>query len=196
MTEISLLRAIFLTGVWAGLFILDLYLTARAEGEYRRNAQGILIYEAGYQLVDPTHERTESKLTFTSRSIFLLLTSSIGLMLFWLVVVEIWGFEGEYLFFLGALLLTIVAVDIRHIQNIFLYSNTGTPNGLHGRLEYPGWLGYRSSAVEMFSFSALYLVLALVLSSWFTAGGSIGCALIGARHWIWSNRYLHGPPAE
>lgn len=194
MTEVSLFCAIILTAFWAGLFLLDLYLNARAEREYRKNAREILIYEAGYQLEDPTSDFGETKPIFSYRSILLLITSSIAIMLFWWVVVDRWGFEGYYLFFLGGLLLTVIVVDIRHIQNIFLYRNTGTPNGLQGKLEYPGWLGYRSSAIEMFTFSALFLIIAIGLESWFIAGGTFGCLLLGVRHWIWSNRYLQGPP--
>jgi hypothetical protein len=196
VTEISFLKAILLTNLWAGLFILDVYLTARAEKEYLKNAKEILFYEAGYQLEDPTKSVTEKKPSFTYRSILLLITSSIAVILFWLDTVEFWGHEGIYSFVLGGLLLTIVAVDIRHIQNIFLYSNTGTPNGIRGRLEYPGWIGYRLSGLEMFAFAVLFLIVALILPNWFLAGGSFGCALIGIRHWIWSNRYLQSPPAE
>lgn len=196
MTDVSLVNAIALTVLWAGLFLLDLYLTARAEKEYRKNAQGILIYEAGYQLVDPTIEPAKSKPIFSNRSILLLITSSFAIMLFWWVVVERWGLDGYFSFFLGGLLLTVIAVDVRHIQNIFLYRNAGTPNGLRGKLEYPGWLGYRSSAIEMLTFSALFLIIALVLPSWFMVGGSFACLLLGARHWIWSNRYLQGQLAE
>lgn len=190
MEGISLLKAIFLTCTWAGLFILDYYLTARAEKEYLRNAKEILIYEAGYRIEDPSLKDPNAKPIFTLRSVLLLIISSIALLVTWLVVVERWGYERVYSFLMGGLFLTIIAVDIRHIQNIYLYQNTGTPNGLKGRLQYPGWIGYRSSGVQMFAFAGMFLVIAVILSSWFLMGGAFGCAGIGLRHWIWSNKYL------
>ena len=170
--------------------ILDQYLTARAEEVYLENATEILVYEAGYQLADPTKSDAIRKPMFTFRSVILLVLSFISLMVAWLFMVHFWGYEGVYSFVLGGIMLTIAAVDIRHIQNIYLYRNTGTPNGIKGKLMYPGWIGYRSSGIEMFTFSALFLIVAIILPSWFLAGGSFGCALLGMRHWIWSNRYL------
>jgi hypothetical protein len=54
MNEITFLKALLLTSIWVGLVILDYYLTARAQGEYIRNASEILVYEAGYRLEDPS----------------------------------------------------------------------------------------------------------------------------------------------
>jgi hypothetical protein len=196
MAEIGFFKAILLTNLWIALYILDLYLTSRAEREYLQNAKDILFYEAGYELVDPAEIQTKEKPTFTYRSIILLITSAISLMLTWLFVAQIADQPGVYSFILGGLMLSIAAVDFRHIQNIFLYNNTGTPNGLKGRLEYPGWIGYRSSSLEMFIFACIFLILALILPSWFIAGGSFGCAGISIRHWIWSNRYLKSSPAS
>lgn len=42
MIEITFLKALLLTSIWAGLVILDYYLTARAQGEHLRNASEIL----------------------------------------------------------------------------------------------------------------------------------------------------------
>ena len=190
MEEITLLEALLLTTLWGGLVLLDFYLTARAQREYVRNAREILIYEAGYQLEDPSQIDPDPRPLFTLRSILSLVSSTIALLVTWLIVVKIWDYPEVYSFLLGGLFLSIMAVDIRHIQNIYLYQNTGTPTGIKGKLEYPGWIGYRSSAVEMLTFSGLFLIIAIIMSSWFLAGGSFGCAVIGARHWIWSNKYL------
>jgi hypothetical protein len=188
MNEITFFKALLLTSIWAGLVILDYYLTARGQRDYLRNAKEILIYEAGYRLEDPSQDDLDTKPIFTLRSILTIISSSLALMITWLFVVEFWGNPGIFSFFLGGLFLTIIAVDMRHIQNIYLYLNTGTPNGITGKLIYPGWIGYRSSALEMFTFSGLFLTIAIILPSWFLAGGSFGCAVIGVRHWIWSNR--------
>ena len=188
MNEIPFLNALLIIILWAGMFILDFYLTARAQREYNRNARGILVYEAGYQLDDPSRG-DQDRPVFTPRSILSLISSTIALLVIWFVVVQMWDYQELYWFILGGLFLTILAVDIRHMQNIYLYRNTGTPNGLKGKLEYPGWLGYRSSALDMFTYSGLFLFIAIILSRWFLVGGAFGCAVTGVRHWIWSNRY-------
>jgi hypothetical protein len=54
-------------------------------------------------------------------------------------------------------------------------------DGIAGRIQYTRRFSYRLSAVELLSFSALYLLLALLSGSLLLLGGSFATALPAVR---------------
>jgi hypothetical protein len=88
---------------------------------------------------------------------------------------------------LGALILTSVAMDMRHLRNIFLFRLTWLDQpGLKGKMEYARWAILRNSGIELVSFAGLFLLLFLFTGSFFVLGGAVRTLVLGVQHLSWS----------
>jgi hypothetical protein len=83
-----------------------------------------------------------------------------------------------------------VTVHLRHLRNLVLSLFTRAAGGLIGQIQYARWLILKLSAIELFSFAGLFLVTALLLSSWLFLGGAISCLVTGCQHWLMSRKHL------
>ena len=73
---------------------------------------------------------------------------------------------------------------MRHARDIALFRAARHGGaGLGGQLHYARWLSLRLSAIDLFSFAALFGLLAPATGSWLLAGGAFACAVTGGQHW-------------
>ena len=118
------------------------------------------------------------------------------------------------LFFVGGLLLIAHTLDVpevfafawgvfvwiqianhfRHIRNLIVFHYARTSMGVSGQIQYQHWLSLRLSALDMFSFAALFLILFLFWGSFFILGGAVGCLSLALRHLIDSRKSKLSPP--
>ncbi len=83
---------------------------------------------------------------------------------------------------IGALILIQLTVHIRHIRNYFLFRTMLAGEGVAGRIQYARPTMLVHSAVELFTFAALYSILCILTASWFIFGGAIACVVVGVQH--------------
>ena len=188
------------TGVWALLYCSDYALTLACARMYRAGVDKHLVFK--HLELTPYYQKDIAELrVFSPRFVLMLgLTSGIiwltGSLQGWLggswPLPPNWA-QNFYRFLLGGLLLMEAAVHVRHVRNVGLFLYARDSRGIQGRLVYSPWLSYRSSAIELFGFAAVFLMSFLVTSSWFFAGGAFKCIVEGAKHWRLSGREQVAP---
>ncbi len=190
----SMLEAFLINNVafaillWAILYILDYYLTIYAARLYRAGANQHFAFGGSVELT-PYYQRDVDRLTLLSpRFLLMLMLSSALLVAIWLLAVPLVRLPAFFSFALGGLVLGEVVIQARHWRNIFLFRNARDNKGIAGKIEYERWVALQSSAVEFFSFAALYLFAFLISDSWFFAGGALASLSVGLRHWMWGNK--------
>ena len=168
--------------LWAAVYVSDYTLTLAGARLYRSTASEHVVFEGSYELT-PYYQGDVDRMRRFSRRFWLALAmSSVALFSVWLITVRALGAVWLYTFLLGALLLREAAVHLRHIRNIGLFRLARRPGGLRGKLEYPRWLLLRASALELLSFSGLFVFLAGMGDGWFFMGGAVACAVTGLQH--------------
>ena len=94
-----------------------------------------------------------------------------------------WYEDGISDLAMGAYLLLEVSVHMRHIRNLAYFGRMKTSQGVRGKVEYASWLTLQISAVDLTAFAVLFLVVFLLTGRLFFAGGALGCAVTGFKHW-------------
>ncbi len=92
-----------------------------------------------------------------------------------------------YAFVLGMVILVELAIHVRHIRNLVLFTTGFGPGGVEGQMHYPRRLMLRSSATEFFAFAALFGVAFVITGSSFLLGGVTSAAALGIKHLRMSN---------
>lgn len=169
--------------VWAILFISDYYFTIYGAYLYQTYARQYMVFEGSYELT-PYYQNDINNLRRVSPRFLLMLSLSIiFLIILWFLSVKFLDIPWLFSFVMGALILSEVAIHIRHIRNVYLFGLTRkTENGLKGHIEYRRWVILKSSAVELASFSVLFLLGFLISNSWFFLGGTVRCLILGLNH--------------
>lgn len=85
---------------------------------------------------------------------------------------------------LGALFLTEMAIHVRHLRNIAVFRHKAAQAEMQGRMQYSRRYLFWASALDLFLFALLYLVLFLFIGSAFFLGGVLACAAMGLRHYL------------
>jgi hypothetical protein len=80
------------------------------------------------------------------------------------------------------MILSQLAVHLRHIRNLVMFTIALGEDGMRGRVEYPRRIMLRMSAAEMWALAGLSLVLAGLIGSFFLLGGAFGCAVVARKH--------------
>jgi len=96
----------------------------------------------------------------------------------------------------GAFVWIQIANHFRHIRNLIVFHYARTSMGVSGQIQYQHWLSLRLSALDMFSFAALFLILFLFWGSFFVLGGAIGCLSLGLTHLVDSRKSKLSPQIE
>src|SRR4051812_27132713 len=168
---------------WLLCYAADYYLTLYSARLYRQSAQAHITFEGSFELT-PYYQRDIDGLRRVSPRFLLALAWSVVLLgLIWYLSGVGGKLPGMFQFFLGGVGLREAAILVRHARNIALFRAVRGGQGLQGQVQYARWLSLRQSATELFSFAALFGLLALVLGSWFLAGGAFACLVTGAQHW-------------
>ncbi len=172
-------------GLWVAVYISDYTLTLRGARLYQEIGKKYREIDGSYELT-PSYQRDINALRrFSPRFLASLWIYALILAVFWALAVYLKTPEVFALVLGGPLLLEVV-VHLRHVRNIAEFTLAG-PN-IDGKIKMPRWVSYRLSAVELTSFSAVYLLLFVATGSWFFVGGIVACLSTGYRHWRLSNK--------
>jgi len=169
--------------VWAGLYISDYALTLRSARLYQGGSNQHVVYEKGIELTPFYRGEIAALRSISPRFLFMLGFSSLLLGLIWFLS-QLWG-PDAWLFeiIIGAYLLLEVSVHMRHIRNLAYFGRMKNSQGVSGKIEYSAWLTLQISAIDLIAFAALFLIVFWLTGRPFFAGGALGCAVTGIKHW-------------
>jgi hypothetical protein len=184
-----MLLNLFLDNVWlaiglfALLYVMDYVFTLKAARMYQEGANRHFVFPGGIEL-NPYFKEDIAKLRRFSFRFFLMLFFVGGVLLITRsfdepeVFAMVWGF----------FIWMQIANHFRHIRNLMVFHYARTSTAVSGQIQYQHWLSLRLSALDMFSFAGLFLVLFLFWGSWFVLGGVISCLSLALRHLIDSRK--------
>jgi hypothetical protein len=179
--------------LWGLVYLFDYYLTLYAARELRTQFHETLVHEGGYELT-PVFRDDIHKLRPISRAFLWRWLLSMVLVFAVYRISLLLPYYGWILydFMLGALLLREGAIYMRHARNIAVIRLGRHPGAMRGSIEYSRWFSLRASAVELASFGVFFLILALLLQSWFFFGGGLVTALTGLQHRLYARKTQPG----
>jgi hypothetical protein len=167
---------------WAALFVSDMLLTVTCARMYQAGVRDRIVFEGSYELT-PYHQADIDALrAFSPRFLLALVTSCALLVYLWWLTIGDSFVSVSYEVALGAMILVQLTVHVRHLKNYFLFRAVLAGEGIEGRMQYTRPTMLTHSAVELFSFAALYGILCVLTASWFVFGGAIACAIVGVKH--------------
>jgi len=173
-------------GLWLLSYLADYYLTLYSARLYRQGAQDYVAFEGSLELT-PYYQNDIDRLRRVSPRFLLALVWSVLLLeLIWYLSMIVLKLPAAFEFVLGGLVLREAAVLMRHARNIALFraARRGAAGlGLSGKIIYARRFSLRQSAVELWTYAALFALLAALTASWLLAGGAFACALTGFQHW-------------
>lgn len=166
--------------LWIILYISDYYLTIYSARGFRET--GHFQFEGSFELT-PQYQRDIDALKPVSKlHVTLLVLYSLLIVFIWWFTKRLLFFPWTYLFYLGMFLLMEVALHLRHLRNVSLIREIRESGGVEGRISYRKWFSYRISALEFYTFSALFLIIAVISYSPFFLGGATMCFGTGFKH--------------
>jgi hypothetical protein len=168
--------------LWMILYISDYYLTIYSARGFRET--GHFQFEDSFELTPQYQEDINVLKPISKLHITLLILYSLLIVLIWWFTKRILFFPWTYLFYLGMFLLLEVAVYLRHLRNVSLIREIrrSKGEGIDGQISYRRWFSYKISASEFYTFSALFLIIAVLSYSTFFLGGAIMCFGTGLKH--------------
>lgn len=166
--------------LWIILYISDYYLTIYSARGFREI--GHVKFEGSFELTPQYQKDVDALKPVSKRHVILLVLYSFLLVFIWWFTKQFYFFPWTYLFYLGMLLLIEVAIHMRHLRNIALIREIRRNGGVEGEIRYRKWFSYRISAAELYSYSILFFVLAILAYSPFFMGGSLMCFATGFKH--------------
>jgi hypothetical protein len=174
--------------IWSVLYVSDYAFTITCARLYRSGVNEILVFEGSFELT-PYYQRDIDSLKLISPRFIAMLFIS-GLLLAWIWFLASQSAQEFYVFMLGFMVLLELAIHVRHVRNLFTFRMLGEPGSVRGRIEYPRPFILRSSSIELFAFSGLFLLLSGFTQSWFVFGGAASCALTALKHRQLARRLL------
>ena len=166
--------------LWIILYTSDYYLTIYSARGFR--ATGHFQFEGSFELT-PQYQRDIDALKPVSKlHVTLLGLYSLLIVFIWWFTKRLPFFPWTYLFYLGMFLLMEIAVHLRHLRNVSLIREIRKSGGVEGQISYRKWFSYRISALEFYTFSALFLIIAILSYSPFFLGGAMMCFGTGFKH--------------
>jgi len=193
------MRDLFLDSPWPGMvawaliYISDFVLTI-ACARLRRNVADKIVLEGSFEL-NPVFQRdVDSKRFVSPRFLLLLVLTSTLVAIFWALTVP--DSPKLYTFFLGAMISSELALHVRHLGNLYLFSSKLTAEQLRGRIEYARPLLLRMSSVQILGFAILFAVVFVFQGNWFVGGGTVSCFFLSLKHWYLARRATGNQVAE
>ena len=178
-------------GLWAILYVMDYVFTLKAARMYQEGANKHFIFPGGIEL-NPYFKEDIARLRRFSFRFFLVMFFVGGLLL----IAHSVDIPEFFAFVWGTSVWMQIANHFRHIRNLMVFHYARTSNGVSGQIQYQPWLSLRLSALDMFSFVILFLILFLFWGSFFILGGAIGCLSLALRHLIDSMKSNSLPQTE
>jgi hypothetical protein len=169
------------TIAWAFSYISDYVLTITCARLYRRNAASKIVFEGSFEL-NPIFQKDVDSLKLVSpRFLVLLVLTSTQIAISWALTIP--SSPEAYAFVVGAFICLELAIHVRHITNLYLFSSRSAAEQMRGRIDYGRPLILRMSAVQILSFAVLFAVGLAFTGSWFFAGGAVSCSFLSFRNW-------------
>ena len=165
--------------LWVILYTSDYYLTIFSARGFRETSH--FKFEV-FELTPQYQKEIEALKPVSKLHITLLVFYSLLIIFIWWLTRRLPFFPWTYLLYLGMFLLVEVAVHLRHLRNVFLIREIRRGGGVEGQVSYQRWLLYRTSALEFYSFAALFLIIAQKNYSPFFQAGSLMCLGTGVKH--------------
>jgi hypothetical protein len=167
--------------LWIILYISDYYLTIYSARGFRE--VGHFQFEV-FELTPQYQKEVDALKPVSKLHLILLVLYSVLIVFLWWLTRLLPYFPWTYLLYLGMFLLLEVAVHLRHLRNVSLIREIrrNKSKGVEGQLTYRKWFTYRISASEFYTFSALFLMIAVLAYSPFFLGGAIMCFGTGIKH--------------
>jgi hypothetical protein len=169
--------------LWIILYLNDYYLTIYSARGFRE--VGHFQFEGSFELTPQYQKDIDALKPVSKRHLILLVLSSLLIILIWrltrLPLFFPWTYL-LYLLYLGMFLLLEVAVHLRHLRNVSLIREMQKNGGVEGEIRYRKWFSYRISAAELYVYSGLFFIFAVLAYSPFFLGGAISCLGTGYRH--------------
>jgi hypothetical protein len=166
--------------LWIILYISDYYLTIYSARGFREI--GYFQFEGSFELTPQYQKDIDSLKPVSKLHITLLILYSLLIIFIWWFTRLLIYFPWTYLLYLGMFLLLEVAIHLRHLRNISLIREIRKSGGVDGQISYRKWFTYRISASEFYTYSALFLIVAILSYSTFFLGGAIMCIGTGFKH--------------
>lgn len=174
--------------LWGMIYLSDYYLTIYSAYLYQTHLKKYIIFEGSFELT-PYFQKDVNALRWISpRFLALWALSLILLGLIWFITVRLLGAPWLFSLVFGSLFLREVVVHLRHLRNLVLSLFTRAAGGLKGQIEYSRWLILKLSALEIFNFAGLFLLISLALGSWLFLGGAISCFYTSLQHWLMAKK--------
>ena len=183
MLDILISNTWVIAVLWIALYVFDYASTLWLARVYRTILSRYIFYEGGVEL-NPNFEKEIDRGQVPSAR-FIVLVALV------LIIVLFSGLLSAYFveFLAGALLLTWIFVDSRHLRNYaYAWFLRRKPDSIKGRSEYSYWLMQKMVSSEAFTFSLIYLFLTLLTWRLFFLAGVLTCLSFAIRHNRLANR--------
>jgi hypothetical protein len=167
--------------VWSALYISDYVLTLSCARLYQAGVSDRIAFEGSYEITPYFQADIDSLRRVSPRFVVVLLLSGAYLAGIWWLTTGLQ--PALYQFALGAMILSQLAVHIRHVRNLFLFRAIIGTDAVRGRIEYSRPLVLRMSSVELLGFAGAFALLFVFTQSWFMMGGAIACLAMAGKHW-------------
>jgi hypothetical protein len=165
--------------VWVVLYISDYSFTLTCARLYQAGAREKMAFEGSYEIT-PFYQKEVDALRRVSPRFILILV--IGVIYLYLVAQTTARTSPNFFsFILGAFILVQLAIHIRHVRNYVLFQAMLT-DAVRGRLEYSRPVLLMASSTELFTFAAMFAVMAIFTANPFALGGAVGSAWVGTQH--------------
>jgi hypothetical protein len=168
--------------VWLLLYLSDYYLTILGASYHKAGGCDHIVFEGSYELTPQFQADINTLRMFSPRFMREVLISSTIIVLLWFISrqgpIPMFSFQ----FLCGGIILREIPILVRHVRNIALFRFASNHQGVSGQIRYGKWLAYRISAVELFSFAGVFLIVYLFTGSISFLGGSVLTAITGLRH--------------
>lgn len=166
--------------LWIILYTSDYYLTIYSARGFREI--GHFQFQGSFELTPQYQKDIDNLRPVSKLHIMLLIAYSLLILVIWWITRLSIYLEWSYLLYLGMFLLLEVAVHLRHLRNIALIHEIRKNGGVEGQITYKKWFSYRISALELYIFASLFLIIAALTYSLFFLGGAIMCFGTGIKH--------------
>jgi len=179
--------------VWCVVYISDFVLTMIGAQLHHRYISQYIDFGGSYEL-NPTFQNDVDQRRWISPRFLLLLAMTTGYLILSAVVLPA---GTVFTFLLGLLLLMEVPVHFHHIQNIRLGLMLRQDKTLlGGHILYKRVLSYRLMALDFLFFGSLWLILALLMGSFFFLGGVLGSLITALRFYTFGTRIQRAEEAR
>ena len=166
--------------LWMILYTSDYYLTLYSARGFREI--GRFQFEGSFELTPQYQNDIDNLRPVSRRHLLLLIAYSVVILIVWWITKLSIYLAWSYPLYLGMFLLLEVAVHLRHLRNVALIREIKRNSGVEGQITYKKWFSYRISALELYIYATLFLLVALLTYSLFFLGGAIMCYGTGFKH--------------